>query len=231
MKLFLPNVQAMVQHPILFLCVFLVGSIAKHGFAGDPASQSPYTSWKTFRSDYGYEFKYPSCWEVHQDSPDEPAPTRSAEKVIAVDETASCLRPRMDADAPNGIGIMGGLHPLKSKKEGLKDLQLTEKHADNKIIRRNQVDGWQAYKHLNIGGDGVAIIYISNTAGTPKTQNHVIRWEMSLFCPTQEIDFSGPTIRNPGDAYYSKFKTGDLALPEPEKTIYESIRCVEPKKK
>ena len=198
---------------------------------GAHAAQSPYPTWKTFHSDYGYEFKYPSCWEVHQDSPDESAPTLGAEKSIAVDETASCPRPRMDPSSPNGISIMGGWNPLKSKEEGLKDLQATLKSADNGVIRRKQPDGWQVYKSLKVGSDGEAIIYVRNVQKTSATGNYVIRWEMSLYCPTQQINFSGPTIRNPGESYYSKFRAGDLALPEPEKTIYESIRCVEPEKK
>ena len=216
----------MIKPPFLFLCVFLVGSIAKHGFAGDPAPQSPYSSWKTFRSDYGYEFKYPSCWEVHQDSPDEPAPTRSAEKVIAVDETASCPRPRMHPDVPNGIGIMGGLHPLKSKEEGLKKLQLTLRNGDTWIGRRALPDGWQVYKHIKVDTHGEAVVYVENV-----NYDHNIRWKMTLYCPTQRIDFSGPQIKNPDESYYRKFKAGDMATPEPEKTIYESIRCVAPKKK
>lgn len=182
-----------------------------------------YKNWKTFRSNYGYEFKYPDCWSVGGDGPDEPAVASGPAKDIMTEESDACRRAKMDPEASNGIGISAGWHPLKSIEEGLKKMDSVEKHGDNNVVR----DEWKIYKHLKIDGGGEALIHVENNHNVSYTW---IRWKMEIYCPTQQISFTGPSIRNPDESYIKKFKAGDLALPEPEKTIYASIKCVEPKK-
>ncbi|NJM10496.1 MAG: hypothetical protein HC883_06535 [Bdellovibrionaceae bacterium] len=55
-----------------------------------------------------------------------------------------------------------------------------------------------------------------------------ILWEMTVYCPGWWI-----TVRGPGmdrekvtPELLAKFKKGDLALFEPYKRIYESVRCI-----
>lgn len=182
-----------------------------------------YKNWKTFRSDYGYEFKYPDCWTVNGDGPDEPDTVTPSSKNIITIESDACKRPRMDPEVPNGVGISAGWRSLNSKDEALKKIESIAKRADNTVKR----DEWKIYKRLKIEGDGEAIIYVENHHNVTYTW---IRWQMDLNCPTKHIDIAGPSIRNPDELYNKKFKAGDLALPEPEKTIYASIKCIEPKK-
>ena len=183
-----------------------------------------YKNWKTFKSDYGFEFKYPDCWIIKGDGPDEPDMAEPESKGIFITETDICKRPIMYSSVPNGIGISAGWESLKSKDEGIKRITIAEKGSNITVQR----DDWKIYKSLKINGDGNAFIYVENNNNV--TYKY-IRWEMSLYCLTHVIRFEGPSIQNPDDALLKKFKAGDLALPEPEKTIYESIRCVESKKK
>jgi hypothetical protein len=56
---------------------------------------------------------------------------------------------------------------------------------------------------------------------------HDPKW-LQLYCNDRKISFTGPMIERPGRSFDEKFKRGDTALPEPERTIYDSIKCTSP---
>lgn len=198
--------------------------IVLEAFSSHAEEKTPeYKNWKTFRSDYGYEFKYPDCWAVKGDGPDEPEMATPISKNMFITETEICKRPKMDVDVPNGIGISGGWDHLKSRDDALKRLARSEKNSDITVKR----DEWKIYKRLKQDGTNEAFIYVENNHKIGYTY---IRWQMDFYCPTEVISITGPSIKDPDENLLKKFKAGDLALPEPEKTIYESIRCVKPKK-
>jgi hypothetical protein len=43
---------------------------------------------------------------------------------------------------------------------------------------------------------------------------------MELYCPTIRVSIAGPTIKDPDPSYFEKFKSGDMAMPEPEKNHF-----------
>lgn len=191
-------------------------------FANSEDKTPIYKSWKIFRSDYGYEFKYPDCWSLEPARADEPGSIKSTTREISMHEARLCERPQFYPPYQNSVNVIGGWNPLKSKDEGLKKLRLAEMGSDTTVKR----DDWKIYKTLTIGSDN-AFVYVERFK---MVGYEYIQWQMDLYCPTQLIRITGPAIKDPGESYNKKFKAGDLALPEPEKTIYESIRCVEPKK-
>lgn len=202
--------------------VFLLLLVSATFSLAHAQEKGPYKNWKDFTSDYGFEFKYPDCWTLKGDSPDAPRIANSSTDSILVTETDICKRPLMYSSAPNGISMFVDPVSLSSKEQGLKEIESVKEHSDSHIAR----DRWKIYKTLKVEGDGNAQIYVqSNKNVTYKW----IRWQMELYCPTRLIRFVGPAIKDPDEALLKKFKAGDLALPEPEKTIYESIKCVEPK--
>jgi hypothetical protein len=176
-----------------------------------------YKNWKTFRSDYGFEFKYPDCWVVQGDSPDEPKLATSKSKDIFVGEADECKRPQMAAWVPNGIGFHVDVKPFKSKEEGIAALNKIEKN----IKEAAKIGGFKVYRQFDFDQGG-AIASVEELQGVGFVE---IRWNMELYCLTRRIRIQDPVIKNPDKSYDEKFKAGDLALPEPEKTIYESIKC------
>src|SRR5690606_13040158 len=56
---------------------------------------------------------------------------------------------------------------------------------------------------------------------------YAIRWKMEMTCHGYKIFIGGPSIGYPDESYFKKFKAGDMALPEPYKSIYDSVRCTE----
>ncbi len=117
----------------------------------------------------------------------------------------------------------GRMENLESQDEMPKDIDRTEKWSKLLVTRKEHL----IVKRYKLGSNE-AITYVENM---PQPTYNEIRWHTELYYPTQKIIIGGLTIKEPGQSYYEKFKAGELALPEPEKTIYESIRCVEPKKK
>jgi hypothetical protein len=75
---------------IVFVSFFALCSFAQN-------TKDTYKQWKTFHSNYGYEFKYPSCWIVGGDSPDEPAIADASSRDILIEETDECPRSKMVA--------------------------------------------------------------------------------------------------------------------------------------
>lgn len=185
-------------------------------------SQDPrIKSWKTLANDNGFEFKYPDCWTVRPDNPDEMNMPVTVAHFVVAEESSSCARPLLNPPHQNLVGFTGGLDRT-TKKESIKDIEQMEKHAKSNLDRKE----WLFFKRLKVGPDD-AVTFVKFHKDVNYTS---IYWAMELFCPTVKISYSGPAIKNPDSSYYEKFKAGDIALPEPEKTIFESIRCIEPRK-
>jgi hypothetical protein len=182
------------------------------------AKEPVYKSWKIFKSDVGYQFKYPDCWEIRIDSPDEEG---SLEKVrnIAVDEGPSCVTKQLYKSVdPNGIGMTGGYGPKRTRSEAVKEIEFRERSAPG---------GDLVFKHFKLG-DTDAIAWVEHWP-----IGKYIRWQTKVYCSDWWISITGPAIDelNVDKAIYAKFKKGDLALPEPYNTIINSIRCIPAKQK
>jgi hypothetical protein len=179
-------------------------------------------SWKTLTNENGFEFKYPDCWVVKPDNPDEMDKTTTSAHFVVVEETKSCARPLLNPPHQNLVGFNGGI--VKSTpKEALKEISILERNSKNKIARQE----WLFFKHLKVGSDDAIVIITLNK----DVKFTTIGWGMTLYCPMTQVSFGGPGIKDPDPSYFEKFKAGDMAMPEPEKTIFESIRCVKPKVK
>lgn len=179
-------------------------------------------SWKTFQSKLGFEFKYPDCWKVEIDDPDEKGPTESS-KNIFVGEKKECERPPFAPDVPNGIGFGAG-NLFETQQEALD--YITKRKSSS--IARVADKTYLIFKDLsNISKENMA--YLAYVEVLPYNQ---FRWRMNLYCQSLlSVSITATDIKNPDPSYYEKFKKGDLALPEPEKTILESVRCIPPKVK
>lgn len=86
--------------------LFFLMTVVIFHWASAEEKPSANKSWKTFRSDYGYEFKFPDCWELKINDPDE---IGNFEKIknIAVVEGQKCATSRRSQSAPNSVGFMG----------------------------------------------------------------------------------------------------------------------------
>lgn len=194
----------------LLVCALWIVSLAAN------AADTRIKSWKTLTNANGYTFTYPDCWVVKTDNPDELEDPVTKAHDIAIAETKSCSRPLLDDPQPNVIGISAGRDKVPLKK------QLSEMLA--KASSNSKSDTF--FKQIKTGlGEGYLYVDLFNEPGYVW-----IRWQMRLFCPKSVIFVTGPAIKNPDKAYFDRFKTGDSALPEPEKTIFESIRCTDSKK-
>lgn len=177
-------------------------------------------SWKTFKSDFGYEFKYPDCWEVAIDDTHGEPPI-SANSTIFVDESKKCSRAQMDSNAPNGVGFNARKRDFQTQEKTKQSFNNLRKLAVNEANSKES----SPVKLFKIGfHDAVAYVEHNKSA-----HDENIRWHVIYDCPKAQIDLTGPSIRFPPKSYFEKFKAGDLALPEPEKTIIESVRCSEGK--
>lgn len=177
-------------------------------------------SWHTFQNNYGYEFKYPECWIVSNGSPDEEGELNTV-SIIGLREKESCLRAAGDKDISHGIGFLF-LKKIKSddiKKSVLSQMEISKIQLKNK--------DWLVFKKIDIEGGGGAVMYVDYQSQLPKT----IRWVMKLYCPSSEFLIAGASTTNPPKELLQKFEKGDLAVPEPEKKVFESIRCIKPKMK
>jgi hypothetical protein len=199
------------------MIIFLFTAI----FANADSNSLQIATWKTFRSDSGIELKYPDCWTVQIDDSDHSMPLTEALDIL-VGESTACPkpRPRFDSETSNGISF-SGWEVFKTKEEATKDLNKMEPWIKAEILRKEKLGG----KRRKLGADE-AVTYIEIM---PYNR---IRWEIKLYCPHQRAFLiSGPVIKDPKPEMLEKIKAGDLNPPEPERTIIESIRCVEPKGK
>jgi hypothetical protein len=183
------------------------------------AREPAYKSWKTFKSDVGYQLKYPSCWEIHIDWPDEDGPLEKV-RHISVDEGPSCATKQLSEDIyRNGIGIVGGSGPKQKKSEAIKEIEFRKKFAQGDVARGDDF----VFKHFKLG-DADAITWVEKNSSLAKD----IRWQTKVYCPDWWISITGPAIDEPNidKSMFEKFKKGDLALPEPYKTMINSFRCI-----
>jgi len=178
-----------------------------------------YKSWKTFQSDYGYEFKYPDCWELMIDDPDEKGDFQKIHNLTTI-EGNSCKTPRRDKEIPNSVAFRAdyksnyydSIKEADEKKNRLEKWSRAErKNGRNFYFKRNKIENTESIDYVEL------------------LSNRSLRWRRELFCDQRRISVSGPSIMTPNSEYIEKLKTGDFALPEPEKTIYDSIKCIEPK--
>jgi len=178
-----------------------------------------YKNWKTFQSDYGYEFKYPDCWKIDINDPDEKGRFEQIHN-LAVLESKACKTSRRYTQVPNGISFTTGyknsyydsIKAVDDKKNKLEKWSKVEiKNGHHLFFSRKKLDDSEFIDYVEVLHD------------------KIYRWRRKLFCGLREISVGGPSITTTDSSYLDRFKVGDFALPEPEKTIYESIRCIEPK--
>jgi hypothetical protein len=180
----------------------------------------PIKSWKTFKSDVGYEFKYPDCWKVGFGDVNEQGPLWTL-KYLSVLETERCSRKEFSTSSPKGIGFSVGNGDRGSRKSTEKEIALREKNAPGDLQRKEKL----AFTKIKLGSAD-ALAWVQVEAG-------YLQWQVKLYCPDWWISVAGPMINNANidPTLYDKFKKGDLAMPEPEKTVVESIRCIPAKQK
>lgn len=189
------------------LLVVVASLLPFSAYAQDPRIKS----WKTVANENGYEFKYPNCWKVVTNNPDETNDPVTKARDIAVEETEGCARPLLDSPQPNGISFSAGWKKTPPRDELLKKIAKAETNAKSFLFfKRTKPTAGNGYVYADLHKD-VGFTWI--------------RWEMKLFCPNYEVFYSGPTIKNPDQSIMDRLKAGDIALPEPEKTIFESVRC------
>lgn len=194
---------------------FLVSSCAT---AEDRATNP----WRTFQNDYGYEFRYPECWTVKNGDPyDEGEDPKGWSSTYAV-ETKKCRKDFNEAETnPRSISIDSG-GPTDSKTTTAK-LSINERYLKSQLERKE----WLFYKRIQVDGGGEAVLHVEVFS----REKSRARWKMHLFCPKREfwVTFYSADAKN--KEILEKLKNGDLAVPDPEKTIFESIRCIDPKLK
>lgn len=197
------------MHQNLFSFLVLLASLQAH------AEPLVYKSWKVFESDYGYEFKYPDCWKVGVNNAYDEGPLLESMDVITQEE--SCKTRKLDPEVPNGVSFAAGSKIDSKKRE--KRIALEASHVAKQtyylVSTRRAVDGDAEL--------------FSNVEYTDKLKN-TYRWSATLFCPERIIEITGPTIKDPDKALLEKFKKGDLAIPEPYKTIFDSVKCTKDRK-
>lgn len=175
-----------------------------------------FKSWKTFRSDYGFEFKYPDCWKVKSDDIDGKGPL-SRHAGVFVMEAGSCITPRKRQWVDNGVGFTPLIDKMK-KTDMISSADASEKSAQYKIKNGS----WVAFKRFKINGNTEVIGYVEHQG--------FIRWNYEIYCDSRLVTVSVTGMDNPSEEILSKIrKQDDLAIPEPYKTIMESFRCTNPK--
>jgi hypothetical protein len=183
------------------------------------AKEPVYKGWKVFKSEVGYQFRYPDCWEINIDMPGEHGPLEKVRN-ISVNESPRCsIRVLL-----NGISIMGGSGPRQKKSEAIKEIEFRKKFAAGDIARGDIF----VFKHFRLG-DADAIAWVEKYRALTKD----IRWQTKVYCPDWWISITGPAIDEPNidKSMFEKFKKGDLALPEPYNTMINSFRCIPAKQK
>jgi hypothetical protein len=112
-------IRLLAKHILLFEILLGISVQAK-------AKEAVHKSWKTFKSDVGYQLKYPDCWEIIIDSPDESGPMDTIRNIF-IRERPPCSTKRLSKDVdPNGIGIAGGYGPRQRRSDAIKEIELRE---------------------------------------------------------------------------------------------------------
>jgi len=179
-----------------------------------------YKTWTTFQSDYGYEVRHPDCWKVGINSPDEEGEF-SQIKSIDIEEGEKCKTPQRDRYVSNGVGIQVLWDIYKNEKDREVEIEGQERVLGARLKNKHLA----YYKKFKIGAADV-IQYVEYLDTVKKDK---IRWMMEIYCDSRFINIGGPSIQNPDPSYFEKFKKDDFGLPDPEKTIYQSFHCIDPK--
>lgn len=206
-------------------------------FANAEEKKIEYKKWKTLQNINGFEFKYPECWNIIIGGSEEEETDPAKMKFPYIVEGDSCKTPLLrNGSGSNGVGFSMYQDPYKSRKEYDDIVKNREKWA--KDITRSISDNELKDRSILVINFTKNENYLSTAYAEWLDRPHPkaklpkgsIRWKMELYCPHQHISIGGPIIDNPDPSYIAKFQKGDIALPEPYKTIYESIKCIEPKK-
>src|ERR1700722_7064689 len=91
------------------------------------AQDSRIKSWKTLANENGYEFKYPDCWTVRPDNPDETNDPVTKARDIALEETKNCAMPLLYPPQPNFLSFSAGWKRTPPHEEVLKKIESLEK--------------------------------------------------------------------------------------------------------
>jgi hypothetical protein len=83
--------------------LIFVGIFFWAAFSFGQEKATEYKNWKTFRSDYGFEFKYPDCWELKGNSPDEPPTPTAKSKDLVAKESVRCKTPLLNPPHENMV--------------------------------------------------------------------------------------------------------------------------------
>ncbi len=197
--------------PLLVLMISSINTSAEE--------KSEYKEWKTFQSEYGYEFKYPACWSLDIDDPDEKG---KLEKIHNLVVTRKSCKGANETRGKEFVSFTTGYKNFFYDSKALSDDAKVyyERRSKNEMEK-----GKLPHQKPNTMGDTEFINYVEIL---PES---ILRWRREIFCGQRRISVLGPEIPAPNNQYIEKLKTGDIALPEPERTIYESIKCMEPKLK
>lgn len=132
------------------------------------ANESTFKSWKTFQSDYGFEFKYPECWKVRSDDIDGKGSITQHAGVF-VTEAGNCKTPRKQKWADNGISFI----PIEERikyTDIIHSIQTSEKSAEYKI----KSGTWIGFKRFKIIGDIEVVGYVE--------KQNFVRWNYKIYC-------------------------------------------------
>jgi predicted DNA-binding antitoxin AbrB/MazE fold protein len=174
-------------------------------------------NWKTFQSDYGYEFKYPECWEVGISDFYEKGELKRI-KSLSLEAGKKC-----DSQIKNnGTDNLLSFNVVNGSRNSL----TTVKKASDEVESHHQAQSMNN-----------TYLYFKKTSKNNPAQADVIehypdkniRWIRDIVCNNIVLSVFGPTAANPDKLLLEKIKGGDMSLPEPINTIYESVKCTKPK--
>jgi hypothetical protein len=170
-------------------------------------------NWKVFKSEKGYKFSYPSCWNVVNDDIDHKGSVTSS-RAIFVEETTECSRPRFSPSIPNGVSLSGSVM-FKSLDDAQKNV---EKRLQ--VSKTSKKDDYLLYKSIPTEGAVDHTLYVT------KISPNSVRWQSLLICPSLvTVELHLLSVSEPDKEVLNKLRKGELALPHLEREILESLRC------
>ena len=208
--------------------LYTVLLLAFGDFSKAETSAIKYKSWKTFQSEFGFEFKHPDCWKITEGHVGH-LPPYNRQITFAIEETSICSTKAFNPGFPNSLWFhvkvkyneSAEVYPEGNPADAVKEIKKLGEVSENHITRKD----WLIFKRLKFGKNE-GLVYVESLQNVG---DKGIRWKWNVYCPTWWISIGSPIMKDPDKSYFDKFKAGDVALPEPEKTIIDSIRCEEPK--
>lgn len=172
-------------------------------------------SWKSLKSENGFEVKYPDCWSlIVDDAYDNSSVEKTSD--LGIVEGSKCARPKNNPNIPNMVSI-------RSWKE-LKSVAEIDDKIKQMVKRYSKESAdslGAASMHI---GDEKAVVYVDNIGSA------TIRWNINIYCQNlQTLTIQAASLHESSRLYAEYLKrvqSGDLSMPAPEKTILESIRCI-----